>query len=178
MCKYMNGAECECEFVNSNVCNNPSDCEYMIEDTKEYDKTISEVIKEEVKSLAKHYIWEWDKDDMCYYADNGVDIADTVYYDTDGYMIHPKELASHLTKYLHLRDFKNYMESLIAVKSIERYYGIDKEYSEKDNVYKVIREDGYRIRIKEIQKHFNIDVLELNYDNNHEFLVVKLLDGD
>ena len=32
MCKYMNGAECECEFTNSNICSNPSDCEYITED--------------------------------------------------------------------------------------------------------------------------------------------------
>lgn len=25
----MNGSECECEFVDSDVCKNPSDCEYM-----------------------------------------------------------------------------------------------------------------------------------------------------
>ena len=29
MCKYMSGSECECEFVNSDICKNPSDCEYM-----------------------------------------------------------------------------------------------------------------------------------------------------
>lgn len=31
MCKYMNGSKCECELINSNVCKNPSDCEYIEE---------------------------------------------------------------------------------------------------------------------------------------------------
>ena len=25
----MNGSECECEFVDSDICKNPSDCEYI-----------------------------------------------------------------------------------------------------------------------------------------------------
>ena len=31
MCKYMNGSRCECEFTNSDICKNPSDCEYIEE---------------------------------------------------------------------------------------------------------------------------------------------------
>lgn len=31
MCEYMNGIECECEFVKSNICK-PNDCEYIEED--------------------------------------------------------------------------------------------------------------------------------------------------
>lgn len=31
MCEYMNGPRCECEFVNSDICKNPSDCEYIEE---------------------------------------------------------------------------------------------------------------------------------------------------
>ena len=27
----MNGSECECEFVDSDICKNPSDCEYIEE---------------------------------------------------------------------------------------------------------------------------------------------------
>lgn len=31
MCKHMNGFRCECEFTNSDICKNPSDCEYIEE---------------------------------------------------------------------------------------------------------------------------------------------------
>lgn len=33
MCKYMNGSRCECEFTNSDICKNPSDCEYIENNT-------------------------------------------------------------------------------------------------------------------------------------------------
>ena len=63
-------------------------------------KPMIEILEEEVNELIKHYKWEWDEDDMCYYADNGLDICDTVYFDTDGYLCHPKLLATYVEEYL------------------------------------------------------------------------------
>ena len=35
MCKYQNGGNCECPYLMSSVCSNPSDCEYLTEDDGE-----------------------------------------------------------------------------------------------------------------------------------------------
>jgi len=35
MCEYQNGTICECEYVNDNVCTNPSDCAFFLAYDKE-----------------------------------------------------------------------------------------------------------------------------------------------
>ena len=39
---------------------------------------------------------------MCYYNEWGDDVADCVYYDCTGFLIHPKVLATYVEDYLRL----------------------------------------------------------------------------
>ena len=66
----------------------------------ELNKTVMEIIKIEVMELIKHYKWKWNEKDMCYYNERGDDVADCVYYDCSGFIIHPKVLATYVENYL------------------------------------------------------------------------------
>ena len=68
----------------------------------ELNKTIIEVIKVEVMELVENYTWKWNEKDMCYYNERGDDVADCVYYDCAGFLIHPKVLATYVEDYLRL----------------------------------------------------------------------------
>lgn len=65
----------------------------------ELKKTVMEMIKIESMNLLKNYNWKWDEDDMCYYNEDGDDVADCAYYDCTG-LIHPKVLATYIEDYL------------------------------------------------------------------------------
>ena len=44
---------------------------------------------------------------MCYYNERGDDVADCVYYDCTGFLIHPKVLATYVEDYLRFGKDKN-----------------------------------------------------------------------
>lgn len=66
----------------------------------ELNKTVMEMIKTEAMELIKNYNWKWNEEDICYYNEHGDDVADCVYYDCTGFLIHPKVLATHVENYL------------------------------------------------------------------------------
>lgn len=66
----------------------------------ELNKTVMEIIKTEAIELIKNYNWKWNEEDICYYNEHGDDVADCVYYDCTGFLIHPKVLATYVEDYL------------------------------------------------------------------------------
>lgn len=62
----------------------------------ELNKAIIEMIKAEAMELIKNYNWKWSEENMCYYNEHGDDVADCVYYDCTGFLIHPKILATYV----------------------------------------------------------------------------------
>ena len=74
----------------------------------ELKKTVMETIEVEVKILIENYKWKWNEKDMCYYNERGDDVADCVYYDCTGFLIHPKVLATYVEDYLKLNKDKEY----------------------------------------------------------------------
>ena len=69
-------------------------------DIQEFKKPFIEIVFEEVNFLLNNYIWNWDKEDLCYYNEYNDDIADCVYYDCTGFLIHPKVLATYVGNFL------------------------------------------------------------------------------
>lgn len=63
-------------------------------------KTVIEVIEAEAMELIKNYNWRWDDHMECMVNEDNEDVADVVYYDCDGYLIHPKVLATYVEDYL------------------------------------------------------------------------------
>ena len=66
----------------------------------ELKKTVIEMIEIEAMELIENYNWEWDDHMECMVNENNEDVADCVYYDCDGYLIHPKVLATYVEDYL------------------------------------------------------------------------------
>lgn len=66
----------------------------------ELNKTVMEMIKIEAMELIENYNWTWNDHAECMLNDDGEDVASTVYYDCDGYLIHPKILATYVEDYL------------------------------------------------------------------------------
>lgn len=69
-------------------------------DIQEFKKPFIEIVFEEVNFLLNNYKWNWNEEDLCYYNEYDDDVADCVYYDCDGYLIHPKVLATYVEDYL------------------------------------------------------------------------------
>lgn len=66
----------------------------------ELKKTVIEMIEIEAMELIENYNWEWNEEDICHYNEYGDDVADCVYYDCTGFLIHPKVLATYVEDYL------------------------------------------------------------------------------
>lgn len=66
----------------------------------ELKKTVIEMIEIEAMELIENYNWKWNDHMECMVNENNEDVADVVYYNCDGYLIHPKVLATYVEDYL------------------------------------------------------------------------------
>ena len=188
MCKYLNGGECECEFVNANVCSDPSNCEYMEDDSIDIEdilkgnddlfETLYDRIIYEIKNLSESYEWFWDKEQECFIDGSGNDIADAVYYDWEDELIHPKILQTYMQEYLLSKEIERLLKTIPGVKEIKPYCY---QYRDENHIYKLTRASGFRINFREIRKKIkeaynrDFEIIEYNHDEEGEFIVIKLL---
>ena len=188
MCKYMNGSECECELVDSNICKNTSDCEYLEDNSIDIEDllrgnddlywTLHDRIVFEIKNLIKSYEWFWSKEDQCFIDGSGNDIADVTYYEWNNELIHPKILLTYMEEYLLSKEIAKYLRTIPGIKTVESYYY---KYRNENHIYKITRTEGFLINFRDINKEIKktyykeIEIIEYNHDEKGDFVVIKLL---
>ena len=89
----------------------------------ELNEPIINIIKKESIAIAYAYKWKWSKDDECYYNQNGDDIADAIYYDCDGYLCHPKLLATYVEEILESENYRNDNSIMSYHNIMKTFYG-------------------------------------------------------
>ena len=192
MCKYLNGENCECEFTNNCVCDDPSNCEYMEDDSMDIEdvlkgdddlfETLYNRIIYEIKNLSESYEWSWDKEQECFIDGSGNDIADVVYYDWEDELIHPKLLQTYMQECLLAKEIIECIRKFKNIKEIKPYRStVSSLYKKEKHIYKMRRADGYLINFRNINKKIKetynreIEILEYNHDAKGNFIVIKLL---
>lgn len=142
--------------------------------------TLYDRIINEIKYLEKSYEWVWNKDKKCFINNDTRDeeIADTIYYDCDECLIHPKILQTYMEEYLITKEIKQYLKTVSGIDSVKEYCY---QYINEKHIYKIQRTKGYRINFRNINEKIKetydkeIEIIEYNHDEEGDFIVIKLL---